>query len=123
MPPALRALSVAVIVPVPRHGIVAYFSRVPLWNDPRLLRDDGAAAALAEALGDASALVMRGNGAVVVGKNLPQAVTLGWFLEDAARIERDVRALGLHAERKSGGEGKSVAVSVESGGARFIQKK
>src|SRR3546814_8762425 len=51
MQPALMALSVAGIVPVPRHGIGAYFSRVPLWNDPRLLRDDGAAAALAEASG------------------------------------------------------------------------
>lgn len=98
MPPALMALSVAGIVPLPRHGIGAYFSRVPFWNDPRLLRDDGAAAALADALGDASALVMRGNGAVVVGKTLPQAVTLGWFLEDAARVERDVRAMGLDAE-------------------------
>lgn len=98
MPPALMALSVAGIVPVPRHGIGAYFSRVPFWDDPQLLRDDGAAAALADALGDASALVMRGNGAVVVGKTLPQAVTLGWFLEDAARVERDVRAMGLDAE-------------------------
>src|SRR3546814_7728441 len=60
MPPALMALSVAGIVPVPRHGIGAYFSRVPLWNDPRLLRDDGAAAAPAEALGDAPALVKIG---------------------------------------------------------------
>lgn len=98
MPPALMALSAAGIVPVPRHGIGAYFSRVPLWNDPRLLRDDGAAAALADALGDTFALVMRGNGAVVVGKTLPQAVTLGWFLEDAARVERDVRAMGLDVE-------------------------
>ena len=54
-------------------------------------------AAPADALGDPSALVMRGNGAAVVGKTLPQAVTLGWFLEDAARIERDVRAMGLDA--------------------------
>jgi HCOMODA/2-hydroxy-3-carboxy-muconic semialdehyde decarboxylase len=95
MPPAVMALSVAGLVPVPRHGIGAYFGRVPLWSDPRLLRDDAAAAALAEALGAAPALVMRGNGAVVVGENLPQAVTLGWFLEDAARVERDVRAMGL----------------------------
>jgi HCOMODA/2-hydroxy-3-carboxy-muconic semialdehyde decarboxylase len=98
MPPALMALSVAGIVPVPRHGIGAYFGKVPLWNDPRLLRDDAAAAALADTLGEASALVMRGNGAVVVGQTLPQAVTLGWFLEDAARVERDVRAMGHDAE-------------------------
>lgn len=95
MPPALMALSVAGIVPVPRHGIGAYFKHIPLWDDPRLLRDDDAAARLADAMGMASALVMRGNGAVVAGDSLPQAVTLSWFLEDAARIERDVRAMGL----------------------------
>jgi len=95
MPPALMALSAAGLVPVPRHGIGAYFSQIPFWNDPKLLRDDAAAAALADALCDAPALVMRGNGAVVVGESLPQAVTLAWFLEDAARVERDVRAMGV----------------------------
>lgn len=98
MPPALMALSVAGVVPGPRHGIGAYFRQVPLWNDPKLLRDDAAAAALSDTLGDAPALVMRGNGAVVVGESLPQAVALAWFLEDAARIERDVRAMGLDVE-------------------------
>jgi len=98
MPPALMALSVAGLVPAPRHGIGAYFGRVPLWNDPRLLRDDAASAALADMIGDAPALVMRGNGAVVVGESLPQAVTLSWFLEDAARVEQSVRAAGLDVE-------------------------
>lgn len=95
MPPAVMALSAAGLVPVPRHGIGAYFNAIPLWNDPRLLRDDDAAARLAEAMGPAPAIVMRGNGAVVAGETLPQAVTLSWFLEDAARVERDVRALGV----------------------------
>lgn len=98
MPPALMALSVAGLVPVPRHGIGAYFKAVPLWDDPNLLRDDAAAVGLAEMLGDAAALVMRGNGAVVVGETLPQAVTLAWFLEDAARVEQSVRAMGLDIE-------------------------
>lgn len=98
MPPSLMALSVAGLVPVPRHGIGAYFKAVPLWDDPNLLRDDAAAVGLAEMLGDAAALVMRGNGAVVVGETLPQAVTLAWFLEDAARVEQSVRAMGLDIE-------------------------
>ena len=98
MPPATMALSTAGLVPRPRHGIGAYFDELPFWDDPRLLRDDDAAARLAGALGDAPALVMRGNGAVTVGESLEQAVTLAWFLEDAARIERDVRAMGLAAD-------------------------
>lgn len=95
MPPAVMALSTQGLVPRPRHGIGAYFDALPLWPDPRLLRDDDAARALAEALGDAPAIVMRGNGAVVVGATLERAVTLAWFLEDAARIERDIRAMGF----------------------------
>lgn len=95
MPPALMALSTQGLVPRPRHGIGAYFADLPLWNDPRLLRDDAAAAVLAQALGAASAIVMRGNGAIVAEASVQRAVTLAWFLEDAARVERDVRAMGL----------------------------
>lgn len=99
MPPALMALSTQGIVPRARHGIGAYFHPGPaLWDDPRLLRDDESAARLAAALGDQNAIVMRGNGAVVVADSLEKAVTLSWFLEDAARIERDVRAMGFLPE-------------------------
>lgn len=98
MPPALMALSTQGIVPRPRHGIGAYFEQLPLWPDPRLLRDDEAAAALAVMLGDAPAIVMRGNGAVVAAPTMQQAATLAWFLEDAARFERDVRAMGFAPE-------------------------
>lgn len=116
MPPAVMALSAAGLVPVPRHGIGAYFRSVPLWTDPRLLRDDAAAAALADLLGDAPALVMRGNGAVVVGESLPQAVTLSWFLEDAARVERDVRAMGLDVEASRLSPEETEARQIWSGG-------
>ncbi len=98
MPPALMALSSQGIVPRPRHGIGAYFDRLPLWPDPRLLRDDMAAEALVEMMGDAPAIVMRGNGAVVAAETMPKAATLAWFLEDAARVERDVRAMGFAPE-------------------------
>lgn len=95
MPPALMALSTQGVVPRPRHGIGAYFDNVPLWPDPRLLRDDASAEGLAEMLGNAPAIIMRGNGAVVVAETVQKAATLAWFLEDAARIERDVRAMGF----------------------------
>jgi HCOMODA/2-hydroxy-3-carboxy-muconic semialdehyde decarboxylase len=98
MPPALMALSTQGIVPRPRHGIGAYFEQLPLWPDPRLLRNDAAAAALADMLGDAPAIVMRGNGAVVAAPTMQQAACLAWFLEDAARIERDIRAMGFAPE-------------------------
>ena len=95
MPPALMALSTQGLVPAPRHGIGAYFHPGPAyWDDPRLLRDDESAARLGEALGAHNAIVMRGNGAIVAADSLEKAVVLSWFLEDAARVERDVRQMG-----------------------------
>ena len=100
MPPILMALSTQSIVPRARHGMGAYFHPGPaLWNDPRLLRDDASAAALAEKLGSLNAIVMRGNGAIVVAESLQMAAALSWFLEDAARVEREIRAMGFSPDQ------------------------
>ena len=94
-PPNVLALSALRATPSPRHGFGAYFSPPPpLWDDPLLLRSDEQAAGLAEQLGTARAIVMRGNGAVVTGATLEEAVVLSWYLEDAARVELAVRSAG-----------------------------
>ena len=99
MPPQLGLLALLHRTPRPRHGFGAYFApRLPLWDDPRLLRDDHAAARLAQDLGDAKAVVMRANGAVVVGSNLVEAVALSWFLEEAARVEVGLMQMGQDGE-------------------------
>ncbi|RSY79335.1 class II aldolase/adducin family protein [Sphingomonas koreensis] len=117
MPPALMSLSTQGIVPRPRHGIGAYFAPQPaLWDDVRLLRDDAAAARLAKQLDGGTAIVMRGNGAVAVADGLPKAVTLSWFLEDMARVERDVRMMGCDPERGLLDEDEVVARQVFAGG-------
>jgi len=96
MPPHVMTLSCAGLTPQSRHGLGSYFhSSIPLWDDPQLLRDDDQAAALADQLAGSPALVMRGNGAIVVGASLVEAVTLNWYLEDAARIELQLHAAGL----------------------------
>src|SRR6185436_9866774 len=59
---------------------------------PQLIRSDEQAIGVAEALGVARAVVMRGNGAVTVGTTLVEAVVHAWFLEEAARVELDVLA-------------------------------
>ena len=99
MPPVLVALSTQGIVPRPRHGLGAYFHQLPFWDDPALLRDDSSAARAAQALGNAPALVLRGNGMVAVGENLSKAVVLTWLLEDTARVEREVRSMGFDPEQ------------------------
>jgi HCOMODA/2-hydroxy-3-carboxy-muconic semialdehyde decarboxylase len=85
--------------PLPRHGMGAYFApRPPLWDDPQLLRSDSQAAALAEELGTARAILMRGNGTVTTGATLQEAVVLTYYLEDACRIELAYLATGLAPE-------------------------
>lgn len=117
MPPALMALSTQRIVPRPRHGIGAYFAPAPpLWDDPRLLRDDASAAGLAAAIGAAPAIVMRGNGAIVVADSLEKAVTLAWFLEDAARVELAVRSTGADPDSGLLDPAETIARQVFAGG-------
>jgi HCOMODA/2-hydroxy-3-carboxy-muconic semialdehyde decarboxylase len=91
--PHVVALSALRATPRPRHGFGAYFSPAPpLWDDPQLLRSDEQAAGLAEQLGAARAIVMRGNGAITAGTTLEEAVVLAYYLDDAARVELAVRA-------------------------------
>ena len=99
MPPQIGLLALLKRTPRARHGFGAYFARKDgqgpvLWDDPRLLRDDAAAARLADTLGTGNALVMRANGAVVVGKTIVEAVALSWFLEEAARVETGLMQMG-----------------------------
>ena len=93
--PNTMALSALGTTPKARHGMGAYFApQPPLWNDPQLLRSDEQASALAEQLGRANAIVMRGNGAITVAQSLEAAVVLQRYLDDAARVELAVRAAG-----------------------------
>jgi HCOMODA/2-hydroxy-3-carboxy-muconic semialdehyde decarboxylase len=94
--PHVMALSALGRTPRALHGFGAYFAPCPpLHPDPRLVRDEASAAALAERLGGARAIVMRGNGAITVGATLEEAVALAWYLEDAARVELAVLNTGL----------------------------
>lgn len=94
-PPTVMTLSTARLVPRARHGYSAYFAPAPrLWDDPSLVRDEASASGVANALGDARAIVLRGNGAVTVGATIEEAVVLCWFLEDAARVELALQQLG-----------------------------
>ena len=93
--PKIVSLSALGRTPPVYHGFGSYFApQPPLWNDPRLIRDDARAAAVASMLGASRAIVLRGNGAVTVGTSLPEACVLAWYLEDAARVALDVLASG-----------------------------
>jgi HCOMODA/2-hydroxy-3-carboxy-muconic semialdehyde decarboxylase len=99
--------------PKPRIGFASYFAPCPpLWDDPLLLRDDAAAAKFADTLGDARAIVMRGNGCVLTGATVEEAIVMAFFLEESAKTELAVMA--------SGQEDASVIYSNEQAKARAV---
>ncbi|SDI69818.1 Class II Aldolase and Adducin N-terminal domain-containing protein [Paraburkholderia steynii] len=51
-------------------------------------------------MGEGRAVVLRGNGAVVAAASLQEAVALSYYLEDAARIEMQIRMAALYAEAR-----------------------
>jgi HCOMODA/2-hydroxy-3-carboxy-muconic semialdehyde decarboxylase len=98
MSPQVMALAAMGETPRARHGFGAYFyPQPPMWQDPQLVRNDSSAKAVAETLGSAPAIVVGVNGAVTAAVDMPRALTLAWFLEDAARVELAVRAAGGEA--------------------------
>jgi HCOMODA/2-hydroxy-3-carboxy-muconic semialdehyde decarboxylase len=100
MPRDVMTLSAAGVTPASRHGMGSYFSPgVPLWDDVQLVRSEAQAVGVAQTMADSAAIVMRGNGAVVAADDLQTAVALTWYLEDAARIELQLRGAGLAGEQ------------------------
>ena len=83
----------------PLHGQAAWLGRrVPVHEPARLLRDPELAAAAARTLGDADAVLLRGNGALSVGSRPGIAVARMWLLAAACRLRlatagHDARAL------------------------------
>lgn len=74
MPPNVMTLSTLERTPQLRHGMGCYFHRgIPLWDDVQLVRATAQARAVQETMGHCTALVMRGNGAVVAGQTLHRA--------------------------------------------------
>lgn len=96
MGPNVMALAALGIVPKMRHGFGTYFApAVGLWPDIQLIRDDERALGAIAAMGDSAGLIMQGNGAVVCGATLQEAVVLAWYLDDMCRIELTARAAGF----------------------------
>jgi HCOMODA/2-hydroxy-3-carboxy-muconic semialdehyde decarboxylase len=79
--------------PKARLGFGSYFfPEPPLWDDPLLLRSDEQAAEFAQTLGQARAIVMRGNGAVCVAGSVEESIVMAFYLEESAITELTVMA-------------------------------
>jgi HCOMODA/2-hydroxy-3-carboxy-muconic semialdehyde decarboxylase len=98
-PRQVMTLSTLQRTPKARLGFGSYFHpQPPLWNNPMLIRSDEQAIAFAETLGDARAIVMRGNGAVCTGASIEESVVMAFYLEESAATELAVIAAGEPAE-------------------------
>ena len=98
-PRKVMTLSTFRRTPRARIGFGAYFyPEPPLWEDPLLIRSDEQAIEFARTLGDARAIVMRGNGAVCVGPTIEESVVMAFYLEESAATELAVMTAGNIAE-------------------------
>jgi len=94
--PQLTALAALGRIPQARHGFGAYFyPQAPMHTNPALVRDDAAAAQVAELLGSGAGVVISINGALTAAQTPAQALALAWYLEDSARVELAALASGL----------------------------
>lgn len=88
-PPVATALAAAGVPIRPLHGQGGLLGpEVPVFEDAVLIRDRRRAGRLAECLGAARAVVMRGNGAVTTGTTVGEAVALMSVLEASAEVNR-----------------------------------
>lgn len=84
----------APLAPVHAFGAVGP-DVVPVHDTPALVRDRKGGRDLVEVLGAASAVLMRGNGRVVVGSSVEEACARAILLEESARVSLAARAAGL----------------------------
>jgi ribulose-5-phosphate 4-epimerase/fuculose-1-phosphate aldolase len=102
-PPISTALASAGVPIRPLHGQGAFLGEeVPVYDDARLIRGREAGQELAERLGNAGGIIMRGNGAVTVGKDVGAAAARMWVLEASAEINRTALSAGTLQPLKEG---------------------
>jgi ribulose-5-phosphate 4-epimerase/fuculose-1-phosphate aldolase len=79
----------------PMHNYSAiFFEGVPLFDRPGQTETPENAAEIAKALGGSKAIMLRGHGAVVVAKNVPEVCMLSLYLEESARLQAEAMRLG-----------------------------
>jgi HCOMODA/2-hydroxy-3-carboxy-muconic semialdehyde decarboxylase len=85
--PALTALSAIADVPGELLMIHAAFwpERMPIWDEPELVRDHDRAKRMIELLGEEALLLLRWHGAVIVGSTLKEAVFRAILAETHAK--------------------------------------
>ncbi len=79
----------------PMHNYSAiFYEGVPVFEGAGQVETPERAAEIATLLGSAKAVLLRGHGAVVVGKTVREAAILALYLEESARLQAEAMKLG-----------------------------
>lgn len=79
----------------PLHNYSAIFHEgVPLFEGTGQVESPERAAEIARILGSSKAVLLRGHGAVVVGRSIPEVCILSLYLEESARLQVEAMKLG-----------------------------
>jgi ribulose-5-phosphate 4-epimerase/fuculose-1-phosphate aldolase len=74
------------------HGLGGLSGELAVHDSPQLVCTVPSGAAAAASLGAADCLLLRANGALCTGRDLPRAAVRAWFLEERARVATDAPA-------------------------------
>jgi len=79
----------------PMHNYSAiFYEGVPLFESPGQVETPERAAEIGRILGSSKAVLLRGHGAVVVGRSVPEVCILSLYLEESARLQVEAMKLG-----------------------------
>jgi ribulose-5-phosphate 4-epimerase/fuculose-1-phosphate aldolase len=79
----------------PMHNYSAiFYEGVPVFEGTGQVETPERAAEIARLLGSSKAILLRGHGAVVVGKTIPEVCILALYLEESARLQTEAMKLG-----------------------------
>jgi ribulose-5-phosphate 4-epimerase/fuculose-1-phosphate aldolase len=93
--PAVILLSVVGETLRPMHNYSAiFYEGVPVFEGTGQVESPARAGEIARLLGPAKAAILRGHGAVVVGKSIREVCMLALYLEESARLQVEALKLG-----------------------------
>lgn len=88
--------TIAAVPLVPVYIVASLFGKegIPVFDDPRLIRSQEEGQAVAAALGDKPALLLRAHGAITVAEDIEGAFAVAFAMEDNAKKAILASALG-----------------------------
>ena len=79
----------------PMHNYSAiFYEGVPLFEGTGQVESPERAGEIARLLGPSKAILLRGHGAIVVARSIPEACVLSLYLEESARLQAEAMKLG-----------------------------